>query len=78
MVIITKADLNDKNEYIKDSLISEDEVIIESGLGYVKFRAKSEKAIEDLYKSDKTIILVSQWLRFLKSKCTRVVYVAHL
>ena len=60
---------SDPDILILDELIS---------VGDVKFRAKSEKAIEDLYKSDKTIILVSQWLRFLKSKCTRVVYVAHL
>ena len=36
--VITKADLNDKNEYIEDSLIFDGHIQIEANLGYVSFR----------------------------------------
>ncbi len=42
-------------------------------VGDKKFMAKTKRTIDEMYKSNKTVILVSHWLEFLQKNCTRLI-----
>ncbi len=42
--------------------------------GDEEFRNKVNKRIQDLFKKNKTIIVVSHWLNFLKENCNRIIW----
>lgn len=47
-----------------------DEVI---AAGDENFRQKTEKVFDDMFKNDKTILVVSHWLEFLEKNCSRLI-----
>ncbi|GIK84398.1 MAG: hypothetical protein BroJett025_10200 [Patescibacteria group bacterium] len=53
-----------------------DILILDEGVsaGDEKFRAKANNKIQKLFKQNKTIIVVSHWLNFLKENCNRIIW----
>lgn len=53
-----------------------DILILDEGVsaGDEKFRVKANNKIQKLFKQNKTIIVVSHWLNFLKENCNRIIW----
>lgn len=54
-----------------------DILILDEGIsaGDEKFRVKANKKIQALFKQNKTVIVVSHWLNFLKENCNRIILI---
>lgn len=54
-----------------------DILILDEGVsaGDEKFRVKANSRIQKLFKKNKTIIVVSHWLNFLKENCNRIIWI---
>lgn len=42
--------------------------------GDENFRKKTENAMNEMFNNDKTVLIVSHWLDFLKDNCSRLIY----
>lgn len=53
-----------------------DIMVLDEGLsaGDEKFQKKAGKVIKEMFKKDKTIIVVSHWLEFLSKNCNRIIW----